>query len=92
MIILQITQAQADEFLAAALPLLDTAADYAEQCVEILVAEYGAKREGIHSDLFRYSAISTLANGQQLSDPHDAVRHAIQVFKPSALGLEGGQR
>lgn len=79
MIILHIPQSQADEFLDHALRLLDTAADYAQQCADILVAEYGAKREKIHSDLFKYSAIYKLANGQQLRYPHDEVRNAIQA-------------
>ena len=87
MIILRISQSQANEFLAAAVPLLDTAADYAQQCAEILVAEYGAKREAINGDVFRHPAISRLMNGLPLDDPHLAVRRAVQMYKDSVLGL-----
>lgn len=87
MIIIHLSQSQADEFLAQALPMLDTAADYAEKCVDILVAEYGAKREDIHGEIFRDPAISKLANGQPLDDPHLRVRQAVQMYKPSVLGL-----
>lgn len=87
LIILQISQSQADEFLDHALPLLDTAADYAQQCAEILVTEYGAKREDILGEIFRDPAISRLANGQPLDDPHLAVRKAVQTYRPNVLGL-----
>ncbi len=87
MITIHLSQSQADEFLAAALPMLDTAADYAQQCVEILVAEYGANREDIRSEIFRDPAISRLMNGQPLDDPPLAVQHAVEMYEPSVLGL-----
>lgn len=88
MLMIRISQSDADEFLAAAVPLLDTAADYAQQCADILVAEYGAKREDIHIDIFRHPAISALVNDRPLDDPHLAVRRAVQMYKDSVLGLE----
>lgn len=87
MITIHLSQSQFDEFLATAPPMLDTAADYAEQCIEILIAEYGAKRENILAEVFRDPAISKLANGQSLDDPHLAVRRAIQMYKDGVLGL-----
>lgn len=87
MIVLRIPQSLVDEFLAEALPLLDTAADYAQQCADILVAEYGAKREDIDGDVFRHRAISDLINGLPLDDPHLAVRRAVRTYKDSVLGL-----
>ncbi len=87
MITIQLSQSQADEFLAVALPMLDTAADYAEQCADILVTEYGAKREDIHGEIFRDPAISRLMSGEPLDDPPLAVRKAVQMYKSSVLGL-----
>ncbi len=87
MITIHLSQSQADEFLEVALPMLDTAADYAQQCADILVTEYGAKREDIHSEIFRDPAISRLINGKPLDEPHLAVRKAVQTYKDSVLGL-----
>lgn len=87
MITIHLSQSEADEFLAVALPMLDTAADYAQQCADILVTEYGAKREDIHGEIFRDPAISVLMNGQPLDDPRLAVQKAVQMYKPGVLGL-----
>lgn len=75
-------------FLAAMTTIQDQANTYTDQCVKILVDEYGAAEAGVERDIFYLAAVYHLAQGNPLPEPGEAVKEAIGMYKAKCLGME----
>ncbi len=74
-----------------ALGMFVEARAFALQCVDILVDEHGARRDGIQIDHFYHRRIGqqvgAALDGKTMDTPRQMVAHALQILWPWVVGL-----
>lgn len=70
---------------------------FADECVRILVEQYGAKADWIDRSIFFYShmgqCVENVISGKPIDDPATSVAKHVAIYREECLGLaEPGER
>ena len=76
-----------DAFIADVEQRFAAADLYADECIAVLVAQYGADPARVDREIFKSHHFSRVIDGKPVWPPVLAVAHAIGTWIPSVLGM-----